>query len=190
VGNLGLTVQEVVKRAGVTTGALYGNFVNREGLIAEAYAARMRADLNQAATMRHLSTLAFTKDPHSDATYDEMRRALMARPGRLARLRWLEGVTEAVYSEPMRVHAQRLTLEVRAAVTSDIQTAQRNGWIRSDLTAESIAIVWLSLGIGLSAVLSDADDDNQRLVDEVLRGWHLSMNVFRTNDAYPDEINV
>ncbi len=181
VGNIGLTVQIVARRAKCTTGAIYANFGSREGLITAAYDQRMSSVVNSKESLRFLSQAAFSGAPEHSEEQRAIRRALLSPEGRRGRLQWLEGVVEGTYSPELRVRAEQLNNEARDIVASHIARAQREGWVRTDLDPQAMALVWLALGVGLAATVTDADNEDPDFLERVNDAWQSTVESWRTH---------
>lgn len=167
-----IRIPDICEATGVNYGSVYHHFGSREGVIDAAYHAMFtqlaEGDLD---TLRHVSETAGTFDDYiaglstlvghfSSGPDQSRRRAMRVRivAASLTRpeLRTLIGATQA-----------RLTEELMRIV----RYGQDRGWLRSDVTTRSIAVVLQALVVG--RVIDDISTEPIEPTD-----WEHSMAIF------------
>lgn len=177
-GPRGVRLEDVLRAAHVSKGAVYHHFEGFDALIEEAQLAWYR-DLVEAdiESMRRLveasdadglrAAIAAT----TRAAYDDARR-----PQRANRIMILAGV--AFGSEELRRGYGSLQRRLNAALAEVITDAQSRGFIRDSIDAPSLAAMIFALTFGrafneLADIPSDPDADSSlllALLDDVLVG--------------------
>jgi AcrR family transcriptional regulator len=108
------TLQEVAARAGMTSGAIYGNFKNRDELfisLADAYWAPIRPKVKAGAT---LPELMHALAAATLAALPERRKAAVGR---------LTGMAYTLTQEELRARAREITAQSYAVGTAWLRTA-------------------------------------------------------------------
>ncbi len=157
VGIDGIDMHEMLRRAGVTTGALYHHFRDLGHLVEEALARRfpvgvreslahMREGLANAADLE--SYLAFMR------TLAEVSQAPANRSRRMERA---HTVALAFSSEPLREIIARQQSELTTEVTEVLAEIQQRGWLRADLNPRAVAVFIQAYTLG--RIIDDITDD-------------------------------
>lgn len=153
VGEDQLTLAQVVRRAGLTTGAVYSNFANREELVIavyiDEYAGRM---------WEGVSGLEAIVDSDLRGTdFAEALRLLIIRPDdpKFRTSRWLRIRAVAAAQRYPQVHASISDLQgqIAARLIALVERSQAAGDIDATLDPRSVALLLQQFGFAL--VLAD-----------------------------------
>ena len=156
-GSVGLTIGGVARRAGVTPGALASHFVNREGLVNAAVQAAVERIQADEYNLRNLAALQFSApaaDPAEIASFSQfVHKPENARNRRLV----LEGMLLSEHSGALRDFMGPSTRGWIEATAQHVKVAQLAGNVRDDLDPYAVALVWLSIRMGLSAMTASLE---------------------------------
>lgn len=149
VGEAHLTLAKVVRRAGLTTGAVYSNFENREELIVavvvEDFAGQLLDDVER--------LRAVLLGDLTGARYEDALFSIVPRPGGVdsTRIRWLRirALAAAQRYESVRDALTELQRSVNARLLDTIDEAQRRGTIVADADPRALCQLLQSFGIAL-----------------------------------------
>lgn len=128
----GTRVQEIARRAGFTTGAIYANFANKEALLTEALLLAAMAELDAATTA--------PADPTQPAdTLADVTRRLLSEPGNDGHLFLVHAIAiaagNAEATATLRPHLDSVLRGTRALFRS----AQEQGAVDPSLSADALA---------------------------------------------------
>jgi len=175
-GPRGVRLEDVLRAAHVSKGAVYHHFVDFDALIEEAqlewYRDLVQADIESIRRLVEASDTAGLRAAiaaTTRATYDETRR-----PQRAIRVMILAGV--AFGSEELRRGYATLQRTLNTALAGVIADAQSRGFIRRSIDASALAAMIFALTFGrafneLADIPSDPDADSAlllALLDDVL----------------------
>lgn len=146
-GESKVKVNDVVDRAGTTTGSLYWFFDSRQHLIntalSERYVTHMRVVLESVreivkASPDPLATMAGTfVDPTEPARVTARRHQIRV-------------LADALHDPQLGVEVARVQKDFLGIVTGIIEEGQRNGQVRQDIDAYSAALTIQCIAIGLA----------------------------------------
>ncbi len=146
-GESKVKVNDVVDRAGTTTGSLYWFFDSRQHLIntalSERYVGHMRVVLDTVREIVRSSTdpLATIAGTFVDPT----------EPARVtARRHQIRVLADALHDPQLGVEVARVQKDFLGIVTGIIEEGQRNGQVRQDIDAYSAALTIQCIAIGLA----------------------------------------
>lgn len=163
-GYEGARVQEIAQRAGMTTGAIYGNFAHKSALLMAVI------DLAGKQALRALPTV----DPgFRPADLLKLWAGRLAVPSTSRiRLLFVEVLTAARREDEAREQVVRGLLSARADVAELVRTARGKGQVHPDVAGDALGHFLLSLTLG-SYLLEAAgtplpdEDDWSRLIEVV-----------------------
>jgi len=157
VGEANLTLAQVVGRAGLTTGAVYSNFENREELIVAVHVENFAGNL-----LRDVERLRDVLE--SDLTGEDYERelfGLLPMPDREANreARWfrLRAMVAAQRYDSVGAAVGELQERITAHVVETIERAQARGDIDANADPRALALLIQEFGFGL--VMSDLSGD-------------------------------
>lgn len=165
-GATDVKINDVVERAGTTTGSLYWFFKNRQHLInsalAERYVAHMRTVVARIAEVAQsaehpIPILATT-------TFDVSEKARVE-----ARRRQLRALADALDDPDLGREIAQIQKEFLVQATALIERAQEAGQVRTDLDAYSLALFSQSVTIGLAVA-----DLSPELMPDPQKWWYLT----------------
>ncbi|MFM8649371.1 MAG: TetR/AcrR family transcriptional regulator [Actinomycetota bacterium] len=170
-GESKVKVNDVVDRAGTTTGSLYWFLKNRQHLIntalSERYVAHMRSVLE---SVREIVRTA--PDPLALMASIDVDPSEEARV--TARRHQIRVLANALDDPELGAEVARVQRELLTIVTELIQDGQRDGQVRADIDAYSVALMIHSMAIGL-AVADLAPD----LMPDPTKWSEISKNLLR-----------
>jgi AcrR family transcriptional regulator len=177
-GYAGTRVQEIAKRAGFTTGAIYANFSGKAALLGEAIGSQglsalqasmwaIKTDRDAADILRELGVLSIVAKSHPVDVLSLDALAAAARDPDVAGLikpqleRWLDALREL------------------------LDDSAAKGEIDTRFTTE--ALVTLGAGLALGSFVLRALDLTHPSQDEADAVIKRLISAFRVNDPWPDE---
>jgi AcrR family transcriptional regulator len=180
VGEIGLTVQQVAKRAGLTTGAIYSNFGDRAGLIGAAYGERGRRRTADESTIVSLAAQIFTTGPEDVDAAIRVALAMGTPESRARRVDALEGVIAAEHNAAARAAVTPVVKDVIARVDELVQASQAAGQTVDDLDSYTIAAAFVGAAMGLTAIAVFIDHESSVDSDRTLGDVYLQfMHAFK-----------
>jgi AcrR family transcriptional regulator len=169
-GEDAVRVAMIARDAGVSTGALYSHFANREEIIGAAHIEFLRRAIEQ--LRRRTAEIEVTEDAdptQGDALRGYMRSLLTAEE--LAeRRRWAEAAVAGHRSEALKEdlrEVMRLFVEESRHL---VETSQEAGWTDVSVDAAAIATIELATVVGLS-LFADLYDDSPEFKDSLAEAW-------------------
>ncbi len=177
-GEASLRVADIARRAGVTTGAIYGHYDSRAGLLAAAYAERMRDVVANDLSIRRMAEASYPADPMTDPAYQEYARNILSDAGVEARIRWLEAVIRAQHDPELDALITPIKRETLDLIAGALRQSQEHGYVRPDIDPRALAVVAFATGLGMR-VLRDVYDDPE-VVTGIERAWTIGTDSYRT----------
>ncbi len=175
-GGHAVRVAHVARQAGVPTSLIYRHFIDRDHLLAVAYAEQMRSTI---ASIVELSTAADQhlgyQQPRS-AYVETLRDQLLTSEGVNAQLRWAEVAIAATRDERMDSLTRPISRSIINALVANIEIAQQSGLVRQDVDPQALAMLRFSIGVGLALVDVDPTEESKRALMEV---WTAVASAFR-----------
>jgi AcrR family transcriptional regulator len=169
-GEGAVRVAEVARLAGVTTGAVYSHFDDREAVIAAAHMEYMRRAIAGMATRRHWANLEHDADimPMKDViAYTDH---LLTPEGLAERRRWAEAALAGHRNEETRNELRDVLAPLVESSTALVRKSQEQGWTDPELSPAALTTVQLALSVGMS-LWSDLFDEDVVTKDELLAVW-------------------
>lgn len=165
-GTTEVKINDVVERAGTTTGSLYWFFKNRQHLInsalAERYVAHMRMVVDRIAEVAQSSDEPIPL--LATATFDVSEKTRVD-----ARHRQIRALADALEDPDLGREIAQIQREFLKQATTLIERAQAAGQVRTDLDAYSLALFSQSVTIGLA--VADLSPD---LMPDPQKWWYLT----------------
>ncbi|MEA2331425.1 MAG: hypothetical protein QOH58_1563 [Thermoleophilaceae bacterium] len=156
-GAAGSTFDHVAREAGVSRGLLHYYFGSKEQLLVEVV--RHDSDLRIASMGERISR-AVTVDEIIAALVLELEEFLEGEPGSPAVI--YELLSASRHSDEIRAELAELYRRQRADLAELLRTKEREGVVRLDAGAESVASMLFALGDGIGIqVLSDPEWDRE-----------------------------
>jgi AcrR family transcriptional regulator len=181
-GDDGVRVARIAKDAGVTTGALYAHFVDRDDLISSAHMEFMRREVAKLlASTRPVreSSIEGTLQPR--VLKDFLRTLLEPQP-MLERRQWAEAALNAHRRPGLVGEMREVIQEFVGASSASIRLAQERGHVRSDFDPEAVALVQLAATVGL-AIFAELYDPSPEGLDATAWVWAQIPSAYRVSDA-------
>ena len=185
LGPINLTVAEVARRAGCTTGALYSHFENREGLLTAAYLAKLAELRYRDAAVAKLAAEVFASKANDVNSVRDLELGMSGLDNRRSRLWVLEAVVMARTNDALRDALATRFATMRARVAESVRASQLAGITRSDLDADAIAVVWIGSMLGFSAMMSAAPEADHPLTPEFFAAWDAMIHLFNAERELP-----
>ena len=177
-GEASLRVAGVARAAGVTTGAIYGQFESRDGLLAAARTEIVRR--NVAANFEAQSAGAAGRadvNPLATEEYFEAMAAVFAPAARPLRLQWADAAAKAQNDPALAAAIAPLERQFMDTITTQIDYAIDRGWVRGDLDARAIAVLLYGTTIGI-CITSRVYDDEPDFVSQLVAAWRYMARAF------------
>lgn len=166
---LTIRIPEICEETGVNYGSVYHHFGSREGVIDAAYAsifARLTAE-----DLAMFDALDRTVDSLEEyvAVLRPIVVSVASAPGRKDRRALRVRIVAAAATRPqLRRQIATLQAHVNDELSRQALVAQQRGWLRDDIPARSLAVLFQMLIFGRSL-----DDVSESPVDE--RDWETAM---------------
>ncbi len=152
-GAAGSTFDLVAREAGVSRGLLHYYFGSKERLLVEV----VRRDCDERiAALEHALARARSVDEIVQALVASLEAFVQGEPGAQAVL--YEMVSASRHSEEIRVELAELYRRWRALLAGALREKEREGIVRLDADADSVASILFALGDGLGLQLSSDPD--------------------------------
>ena len=151
LGSYELKVGDIARAAGVTTGALYAEFGDRSGLLAQAHLERLRVMQDAPTNHYEYAAVIFATEPEDDPKSVAFARQMVRSEVRVRRLQALEAFVDAAFIPVLHDQLLLRSDAVLGPIVASIELSQRGGQTRDDLSAHTIAWAWLGCSQGLSA---------------------------------------
>jgi AcrR family transcriptional regulator len=169
-GEDAVRVAVVARDAGVTTGALYAHFANREEIIGAAHIEFLRRAIEQLRMRTPAVEITQDMDPtHTEALRPYMR--MLLSPEELAeRRRWAEAAVAGHRSRGLKDDLRgvmRLFVEESRQL---VEASQQAGWTDASVDAAAIATLELATVVGLS-LFADLYDESPEFKDSLADAW-------------------
>jgi AcrR family transcriptional regulator len=178
-GGIELTVADVAKRAGTTTGALYSHFQDREGLLTAAYRERLDRGRKAPSSLVKLAAAVFSPEPDHLEQSLAMQLEMLTVAGYKERMATIEAFVASQHSDELRRSMRVRAREIRETLAAYVQASQNAGITRSDLDAEAIAITWNANVLGHALLTSIAPElYTPSVVGKHLAVWDLTVHQF------------
>ena len=143
----GARVQEIARRAGLTTGAIYGKFRGKAELLVEAIGSRSAAELDELIPQSS-STGSQAAAPSVGELLVAMGKDLMAGGASDRQALLIEALT-AARRDPDLATMVRSSIQERAqALTAVVEEARRRGGLARSVDTETLVSFGLALALG------------------------------------------
>ena len=144
-----IRIPEICEATGVNYGSVYHHFGSREGVIDAAYEWMFIGLVNEdIAAIRNISETASTLQEYVEAM-QPLLLALAAGDARSTRrARRVRIVAAAIARPELRTLIGEIQSELSADLTELVKHGQDQGWIRSDIPPNAIAVFFLALVFG------------------------------------------
>lgn len=191
-GRVGLTVGAVARRAGVTTGAVYANFVDREDLVAEGYRHLTEERFAAERNVTSMARLVFRSGPPDvDELYVTAGRMCSAN-GERSRNVFQDAMLAGIHSERARSLVIPGLLNEIDKIAAYVRDAQSAEWVRTDIDARSIALAWVATSLGSASLAGVLREPSDPEVDEpgrrALTQMLLAFSINRAPVDSPDNV--
>jgi len=177
----GFDVSEVLRRAGVTTGALYHHFRDMPELVELAIARRFPAGVSE-------SMILLRQAFESAETFAECQEAMRGltevsqdQARRVRRVERAHFLALAFSSDSLRDLIGDQQRAITAELTETLALVQERGWIRRDLDPQAIAVFIQAYTLG--RIIDDVSPDP---VDP--QAWNHLINTVMTNALADPEL--
>jgi AcrR family transcriptional regulator len=160
IGEVGLDAVDmsmVIKRAGVTTGALYHHFRDFGHLLEEAMAVRFPVGVRESLAMITEGLASATTLEEYQQFMRDLAVASQAPGNKARRMERARYLAIAFSSESMRKVIAQQQQEMTAQLTAALEEVSRRGWLRTDLSPKAVAIFIQAYTLG--RIVDDITDD-------------------------------
>jgi AcrR family transcriptional regulator len=177
-GEESIRVAQLARSVGLTTGAVYGHFSDKNELIAAAHAEAVRrviADVTQA----YIHTSVSEDDPSEpDPAHLGLRKTIFSPEGRAARRQWAEALLLAARDQQLSKEVSPYVRQVVDLVAVSIKEEQVAGNSVPGLEPRAVAALVISASLGF-ATLSVAYEDDDEFIEAVGQAWPYLLKGFR-----------
>lgn len=182
-GDDAVRVARIAKDAGVTTGALYAHFVDRDDLISAAHVEFIRREVRTFIDNSVDVREAEIQGAISPEQLAPFLRTLL-EPGPMAeRRRWAEAALNSARRPTQRIEVSEVIASFVDNSAESIRRARELHTIRQDVDPRALALAQLATTVGL-AIFTELYDDSPEMLDAVAKVWALIPTAF---DAKSDQ---
>lgn len=185
VGPGGLRVAEVARAAGMTTGAIYAHFVDRQDLISAVRAAQVReshAEMKDHSSdrLQRLSELLTAAEPLSSSkSYREFLMCTIIGEDKAPAWNWVKNAVAAEFDETL-AHLMRDIWRDRAEeIGKMLESARNSGKLRSDSDVFAMKEIALAFYYGM-AVITHTRDIDEAAAERIVASWQEMWTTFES----------
>ena len=149
-GESGVRVAEVAARAGVTTGAIYGHFESREGLLVAAHMVYLRAQSAAFLDLFRQASAASGDTGNADKAYSTFVRALLSPDGQSALLHWAEAAAAAETNPVFAAQLRPLEVSLLDQTKAHVEEQKAAGLVAAELDTRAIAALRVAASLGVA----------------------------------------
>lgn len=160
IGEVGLDaveMGEILRRTGVTAGALYHHFPDFSHLLEEAMALRFPVGVRESLAMIKEGLTSATTLEGYQKFMSDLAHASQAPENKARRMERARYLAIAFSSESLRAVIAREQSEMTAELTEALTEVARRGWLRSDLSPKAVAVFIQAYTLG--RIVDDITDD-------------------------------
>lgn len=165
-GEAGLRVAEVARVAGLTTGAIYSHFDDREALIAAVRTRDFQQNYPQkidSSVMETISMLEAHEPLSKSNKYRERLLSILSGEGRHAPWTWVRSAVAAEFDSDLRVLMRKTRMVRDDEIKPRIVEAQKRGTIAEDINPETLQDLLLAMTFGMAVVARDIASSPARI---------------------------
>jgi AcrR family transcriptional regulator len=148
---------EVVRRAGVTTGALYHHFRDMNHLLEEAIAIQYPVGVRESLTMIKEGIDAATTLEDFQQLMRDVTRLSQAPENKARRMQRARYLAIAFSSESLHEVIAQQQKQMTAELSAELQRVADRGWLRADLNPKAVAVFLQAYTLG--RIVDDITDD-------------------------------
>lgn len=160
IGEVGLEavdITEVLRRADVTTGALYHHFRDVPHLLEEAMARRYPLGVQESLAMIRQGLEAATSLEEYQAFMRALTEVSQAPENKTRRMERAHYLALAFSSDTLHDVIAQQQAEITAELTEVLADVQARGWLRKDLSPKAVAVFIQAYTLG--RIIDDITDD-------------------------------
>ena len=187
VGPGGLRVAEVARAAGMTTGAIYAHFVDRQDLISAVRAAQVReshAEMKDHSSdrLQRLSELLTAAEPLSSSkSYREFLMRTIIGEDKAPAWNWVKNAVAAEFDETL-AHLMRGIWRDRAEeISMMLESAKTSGKLRGDTDVFAMKEIALAFYYGM-AVITHTRDIDEAGAERIVARWQEMWGTFESKN--------
>lgn len=185
VGPAGLRVAEVARAAGMTTGAIYAHFVDRQDLISAVRAAQVRASHaemkdHSSDRLQRMSELLTSAEPLSSSKgYREFLTRTIIGEDKAPAWNWVKNAVAAEFDETL-AHLMRDIWRDRAEeIGKMLESARNSGKLRTDSDVFAMKEIALAFYYGM-AVITHTRDIDEAAAERIVASWQEMWTTFES----------
>jgi AcrR family transcriptional regulator len=185
-GEPGVRVARIAAAAGVTTGALYGHFQSRDGLIAAAqihYLGLQYTHYMEAFDFAHAVNQEAAASGTAD--YANFIQDLFSDTGERARHMWAEAVDRSLTDEDLAADLRPIEFALVDRAREQIQSLQEAGLVAPELDPRAVAALRIAASLG-AAFTAPIYADDPELKSKMIEAWPLLVRSFAPRPVQPD----
>lgn len=185
-GEVGVRVAKIAEAAGVTTGAVYGHFRSRDGLIAAAQVHYLKQQY-----VHYMDSFdsVHAADIHAaglgEDQYLVFIRSLFSDAGQSARLRWAEAIDRALTDEELAAELRPIEFALVDHARQQVEALQAAGLVAPELDPRAVAALRIGASVG-AAFTAPAYADDPEFKDKLLEAWPYIVRAFAPRPPRPD----
>ncbi len=180
-GEDSIRVARVAQDAGVTTGALYAHFVDREDLIGAAHIEFMRRAVSKVYD-RGSRLIDDSTDPLDIDTNRTYISELLSAEAMAERRRWAEAAVAGHRNPQLKKRLSDVMRELIGRSADMVRKSQEAGWVDAELDPDAIAVVQLATTVGLS-LFADLLDEDPQFRGQLVEVWSRLPRAMSPNEA-------
>jgi AcrR family transcriptional regulator len=185
VGPGGLRVAEVARAAGMTTGAIYAHFVDRQDLISAVRAAQVRAshvemqDHSNDRLQRMGEVLGSAEPLSTSKNYHEFLMRTIVGEDKAPAWNWVKNAVAAEYDETLAHLMSGIWSDRAEEIGKMLESAKSSGKLRNDSDVFAMKEIALAFYYGM-AVITHTRDIDEAAAERIVASWQEMWSTFET----------
>ena len=181
VGPGKLRVAEVARAAGMTTGAIYAHFIDRQDLISAVRAEQVRTShqdltMHAAERLKRIRAIVDSGELLSkSAAYRETQIKQMQPSNFQAAFAWIKNTVAAEFDEPLDTLMRGIWNERTAEIHEVLEKAKSEKIIADDVDLQAYELIVLSFYYGMT-VISRTMEIETELAEKVVDTWQRMLS--------------
>lgn len=183
VGPGGLRVAEVARAAGMTTGAIYAHFVDRQDLISAVRAAQVRAshvemqDHSNDRLQRIGEVLSSAEPLSTSKNYHEFLMRTIVGEDKAPAWNWVKNAVAAEYDETLAHLMSGIWSDRAEEIGKMLESTKSSGKLRSDSDVFAMKEIALAFYYGM-AVITHTRDIDEAAAERIVASWQEMWSTF------------
>ncbi|MCX6453155.1 MAG: TetR/AcrR family transcriptional regulator [Actinobacteria bacterium] len=187
VGPSGLRVAEVARVAGMTTGAIYAHFVDRQDLISAVRAAQVRvshAEMKDHSSdrLQCMSDAITSAEPLSTSkNYHDFLMRTIVGEDKVPAWIWVKNAVAAEFDETLSHLMKGIWRDRAEEISKMLESAKSSGKLRGDTDVFAMKEIALAFYYGM-AVITHTRDIDEAAAERIVASWQEMWSTFESKN--------